>query len=238
MSIIPKPTGDIYTRNCISCKPIDQEEAERTIFTTPRSRVVLRTDDQSWPGRCIVVPRKHTNSFKQMSKEDRDDVYQCREKISLAYTNLFGMIRDNWLELGNLTVDHEGNKTTDEKYFHIHYHIIPRYNKPVEYLGLTFNDTQFAKALNIDPASGHKKVVITREQIIQMRDEIQEELIKQGLISEENLRDTRPSQKIIDLCKRRQKEQPQSHFWLLTGVAGVVVAALGVLTLTRMRSHL
>lgn len=197
-------TSNIFTKNCISCKMIDLAEAQRTLFTTKHCRVVLRTDDQSWLGRCIIVPRRHIPTFDQMLLDERQDVYDCRDKVNKAYRKLFGMTYDNWAQLGNLTRDHENNETTDLRYFHMHYHLIPRYQQPIEYLGKTFNDVQFGKPLNIDPARGHQKVVLSAQELFKLRDDIQEELISKGLISAENLVDTSPSERIRTLCAKNK----------------------------------
>ncbi len=220
--------ASLFTKNCISCKAIDLAEAQRTLFTTKHCRVVLRTDDQAWLGRCIIVPRRHIPSFDQMRPEERQDVYDCREKVNKAYKQLFGMIYDNWAQLGNLTRDHENKETTDLRYFHMHYHVIPRYQKPVEYSGKTFTDVQFGKPLNIDPAHGHQKVALSSEELLKLRDDVQTELISQGLISKENLVDTSPSEQIVALCAQ-SKQQSGHRSWILPAAAvAIAVGAFGL----------
>lgn len=191
---------NIYTQNCISCKPFDEEESKRTIFTTKHCKVVFRTDDQSWLGRCIIVPRAHISNFEEFFEDKKieilKDIYECRSKIKHVYQNIFGMNFDNWLQLGNLTRDHNNEMTTDLKYFHLHYHIIPRYSQPIERFGITFEDVQFGKALNIDPKCGHKKVTLSKQQMEELRDEVQAELIRAKLIGSKNLEETLPSLKI------------------------------------------
>jgi diadenosine tetraphosphate (Ap4A) HIT family hydrolase len=193
-------SNNVFTQNCISCKPFDEEEAKRTIFTTKHCKIVFRTDDQSWLGRCIVVPKEHISNFEEFFEDKKveilKDIYECRSKINQVYKRIFGMNFDNWLQLGNLTRNEHNELTTDIRYFHIHYHIIPRYAKPIERFGQVFEDKQFGKALNIDPACGHKKVVLSKEQMAAIRDEVQAELIKSKLIGPENLEETMPSTQI------------------------------------------
>ena len=88
----------------------------------------------------------------------------------------------------------------------MHYHIVPRYAHPVNYADRTFVDVQFGKPLNIDPAHGHQKVALPSEQLLKLRDDVQVELISQGLISEENLQDTSPSEEIVALCANRSNK--------------------------------
>ena len=158
-----------YSEACISCRPVDKAEADRTILTTEHCRVVLRIDDQAWLGRCIILPKRHVNSFEQLTREEHDDIYACRAKVCEVYKKLFGMTYDNWAQLGNLTRDHEGKETDDARYSHIHYHLIPRYRKPAVWNNQEFTDVQFGKPLNIDPNAGHKKLVMTHETLLELQ---------------------------------------------------------------------
>lgn len=150
----------IFTKNCLSCNPNPIMEAKRLILISEYCKAILRTDSQEWLGRCIITFKRHVNKMNPPTNEELLDLYKCREIIEEAYTYLFGMTYGNWCQLGNLTEDENGKPTTDQKYFHTHYHLIPRYKDPVQYLNRPFIDVEFGRALNIDPKSGHVKLVL------------------------------------------------------------------------------
>jgi hypothetical protein len=135
------------------------------------------------------------------------DVYACRKKVAQAYRNIFKMTYDNWLQLGNLTVDHENKPTLDQRYFHCHYHFIPRYKEPIFRLNKVFADVQFGKPLNIDPSSGHKKTSLSSKEIAELREEIQIEPVRSKLINIKNLKDLKPTEKVLNAIQKAEFSQ-------------------------------
>lgn len=194
--------SNMFTQNCLSCQPVDKESSANTVFSTKHCRVILRSDDQSWLGRCLIIPKLHISSFEEFNEKDKrdilKDIYNIRQKINKVYKHIFGMSYDNWLQLGNLARDHNNKITSDLRYFHVHYHLIPRYEQAVKRFGLVFEDKQFGKALNIDPESGHQKQQLSKEHMQQLKEEIQLALIDAKQITSENVNEVYPSQKIQD----------------------------------------
>lgn len=162
---------NIYTQKCISCI---SDDTTRTIYVDDLVKIVLRTDNQCWLGRCIIVPHEHI-SPKQLYSERRGILFQIAKYIDMlnvVYGKLYNMSMSNIAQLGNLTEDHEGNKTTIDEYFHVHFHFIPRYQNPVTRYGRTFTDSQFGKALNIDPKAGLEVYKPSDEVIAAMKKDI------------------------------------------------------------------
>ena len=145
--------------NCMSCKTQnDPSEENKIIYKDHICKVVLRTDNQCWLGRCIIVPWEHV-SPRNLYANRTDLLLHISRVITLlneAFTIAFGMDMSNIAQLGNLTEDENGNKTVEDDYFHSHFHFIPRYKegKTITLLDHEFKDPQWGKALNIDPKSG------------------------------------------------------------------------------------
>ena len=145
------------TKNCISCKPTtDPMESRCVMYENDKIKIVLRTDNQIWLGRCIIVPKEHVSPI-QLYSTRTDLLLEVAKMITLlnkVYKELFNMSMANIAQLGNLTENEKGEKTSIDDYFHSHFHYIPRYENPVLKYSTLFVDPQWGKALNIDPKAG------------------------------------------------------------------------------------
>lgn len=140
-------------KGCIAC---NSDNSKNTIYSDDLVKVVLRVDNQCWLGRCIIVPHEHISPFVYYS-ERMDLVKRVSSVIALlwkVFKDQYGMSMGNISQLGNLTHDEQGNKTSEEKYHHVHFHFIPRYERQVQMYGYTFRDEQWGKPLNIDTENG------------------------------------------------------------------------------------
>lgn len=166
-----KNASNHFTDNCISCKPTtDPKELKCTIFENEKIKIVLRTDNQIWLGRCIIVPKEHVSPSK-LYAERPDLMLEVSKMIAMlntVYKQVFGMSMANIAQLGNLTEDENGQKTSEDGYFHSHFHYIPRYQNPVKKYDHEFVDPQWGKALNIDQKSGLPVYKPTDEMIDQI----------------------------------------------------------------------
>ena len=79
---------------------------------------------------------------------------------------LFGCEKLAVCQIGNLTRDEKGEISSDKRYEHIHWHLIPSYTQPVQFNGLEHVDLNFGRALNIDEERGYKKMPVSREHVI------------------------------------------------------------------------
>lgn len=167
-----------YTKNCISCKPSDSEEKARTIFETELVKVVLRTDNQCWLGRCIIVPKKHVDPISLWSEQPKLLAHVGTQiaRLDKSLRSVFGASILNIAQLGNLTEDELGRKTSALQYHHCHFHVIPRYEKPPNFCGKSWPDPQWGKALNIDPKAGLPIVIPTSDEVKAIVDAIKNHL--------------------------------------------------------------
>lgn len=173
---------DQFTRNCISCRPVDAKEKARTIYEDEVVRVVLRTDNQVWLGRFIVLPLKHLGppEFWGEENKDFDQVRRVYCRVVAAVTKAFNATCVQMAQLGSLSVDENDQPTADQRYQHAHLHGIPRYAQPPVCNGKEWPDPQFTNgaftALNIDPTKGLPKVIPTSDDIAAIVVEIQAHL--------------------------------------------------------------
>ncbi len=156
--------------NCISCKLPDDDEKRRTFYEDCICRAVLRTDNQCWLGRYIIVPKSHCDPLVFWTDPIAMHVMKVHTMISRAIKNAFGAVCVQMAQLGGLTVDENSIPTFDQAYQHAHVHGIPRYAIDVPFLaGKYWPDPQFQNgkfsALNIDPSAGLPKIVPTRDEV-------------------------------------------------------------------------
>lgn len=160
----------VFTRTCISCKPPDLDELRRTVHEDELCKVVLRTDNQCWLGRYIVVPKAHLDPIVFWESSLVPHIMKVHVRCSHAVMRAFGAVCVQMAQLGGLTVDHENQPTTDQRYQHAHIHGIPRYAENVpQFAGKSWPDPQFRNgkfaALNIDPQCGLPKVVPSADEV-------------------------------------------------------------------------
>ena len=183
--VLPK-----HMAKCHSCAPLQGNRLRTHLIVKQKTCVTLRRDDQSWLGRAILYPRRHLSTpeefFNANEHADFLDLHETRNRLDRVYKHCFPMIYSNEAQLGNLTLNEKGDVTNLVRYQHMHCHYIPRYDLSFEFAGFKFHDTQFGKALNIDPEHGHVKVVVPPLVMKLFKDTIQESFIEKGLLDHPN----------------------------------------------------
>ena len=112
-------------------------DTERTILDTPYWKMLLRTDDQEYLGRAVLVCKRTVPSIADLSKEEWQDLHDVMSCYERACIHGFGASVVNWSCLMNLSYQHQ---PPDPQ---VHWHIRPRYAKPVTIAGEIFTDKQF-----------------------------------------------------------------------------------------------
>ncbi len=163
-------SDETFTTNCISCKVPDEEEVQRTFYEDANCRAVLRTDNQCWLGRYILVPKIHMDPVLFWESELSSKIMQVHAKIACVIMTVFGATTVQMAQLGSLTVNEHNEPTCDQRYQHSHIHGIPRYAVPPVFQGKLWPDPQFIQgkftALNIDPKCGLAIVKPTQSEIV------------------------------------------------------------------------
>lgn len=100
--------------------------------------------NQAYVGRAFVTLLTHKGSLSELNNEEWADFEELVRRLEHAYRAAFGADPLNWSCLMN--------NAYQEKPFnpHVHWHLIPRYEKPVEVAGLVFADDGFGHIF--DPA--------------------------------------------------------------------------------------
>jgi len=102
--------------------------------------IVILTDNQSILGRCVVDAKSRVGSLSKLTAEEWED-FRKNVVIPLEFTlkQTFGAEMFNWSCLMNNAF----NKKIEKPNPHVHFHFLPRYRNPIEFVGETFIDEQF-----------------------------------------------------------------------------------------------
>ncbi len=112
-------------------------DAERTIFETLYWTICLRTDDQEYLGRAVVVCKRAVASIPELTADEWSDLQQVMKKYEYACVNGLGATMFNWTCLMNEAYQHQLPDPL------VHWHVRPRYAKSVKIGGETFTDERF-----------------------------------------------------------------------------------------------
>ncbi len=119
---------------CEICKYKDDKE--NLILETVHWRLALG-NDQAYLGRSYLSVKRHVGSLAELSKEEWKELQELIPKIEKTYAKKFGAKVFNWACLMN-------NAFQEKPYNpHVHWHLRPRYESPVEFSGETFQDRTF-----------------------------------------------------------------------------------------------
>ncbi len=94
MSELKTAKDDKFTSNCISCKAPDEAEMTRIFYEDGVCKAVLRTDNQCWLGRYIVVPKTHMDPMDFWTSDVSRHVMQVHVICAQAVTKAFGAVPD------------------------------------------------------------------------------------------------------------------------------------------------
>lgn len=91
-------------------------------------------ENQYYLGRSIIFLKRHAgDAFIDTSIDEKNELENIViPKLTNAISNLYKPDRFNYAALGN-------------EVEHAHWHIIPRYGKPVEFCGMVFEDKNYGK---------------------------------------------------------------------------------------------
>jgi len=105
------------------------------IIETEKWRVVL-DPNQQFLGKAFVTLLKHKTSLSDLNEADWKDFEVLVKRLESALKKAFQPNHFNWSCLMNLAAM-SGQET------HVHWHVHPRYDKPITIAGETFEDTQW-----------------------------------------------------------------------------------------------
>ncbi len=142
--------------NCEICPILGSHNDGKDVqvFETKYWRVVL-DGDQRFLGKSFVTLLKHKESVSDPSSEEWQDLHTVMLRLEASVKGAFGPSHFNWSCLMNNAVV-AGQPT------HVHWHMHPRYTRPVEFAGETFYDTE------LFPPRERSSHVVTRDILLQI----------------------------------------------------------------------
>lgn len=93
--------------------------------------------NQKYLGRCAVVLKRPCASLSEVTQEEMSDFLQLIKKLEALVKETFGATMFNWA--CSMNHAHQVNPPNPQ----VHWHMIPRYIRPVEFRGKTFRDEHF-----------------------------------------------------------------------------------------------
>jgi diadenosine tetraphosphate (Ap4A) HIT family hydrolase len=129
--------------NCDVCQFLSNKPLKNQILATDHWTVGI-LPDQAYLGRAIITLLRHAPNLAELTSVEWQEFERIMTQLHRAYTTAFGA---DPLNIGCYM--NNGYKT-DPPHPHVHWHIFPRYKKPVELKGLTFEDSRYASFFDDD----------------------------------------------------------------------------------------
>lgn len=132
--------------------------SELTIYKSKHWTWSLR-EDQVTLGSSVLSLNRECASFSEISLNESEDLKRIVQVLEATLQKLFTYDRINYLML--MMQD-----------FHVHFHVIPRYQEQKDLLGFTWQDSDWPKPSNL------KKLGLDHEILIELLEEIKNNLSK------------------------------------------------------------
>jgi len=120
---------------CEVCDALATDEPR--VLVTPYWRVTLASD-QGYLGRAFVSANRHVGSLSDLTPDEWTNLQQVISSYESAIKSVFGAVLFNWGCLMN-----NAFKVADPAP-HVHWHVRPRYDRPITVDGRTYTDPNFA----------------------------------------------------------------------------------------------
>jgi diadenosine tetraphosphate (Ap4A) HIT family hydrolase len=143
--------------NCEPCNPPEQWK-ELDIKEYEHWRVGLHSN-QVYLGRSVVVLKRHEEDFFDTTQEEQKEFLEIGKQMRDALREAFDPDLLNYSTLGN-------------EVRHVHWHLVPRYERPVEFDGMIFEDKMRGK--NWTPYD--KGFLLPKKNLFDIRDQIKSAL--------------------------------------------------------------
>ncbi len=122
--------------SCEFCT-ISPEEERLRIAETTHWKVYLAVQ-QGYLGQCILVLNRHCGDLADLTDEEWLDFSRLVKRLEVTVRSVFEATMFNWACLMN-----NAYKSAPPNP-HVHWHMRPRYDHPVDFDGIQFQDGEFA----------------------------------------------------------------------------------------------
>lgn len=123
---------------CENCDHLNNE-AYAILFENSDWRIVLRQDDQEYLGKVVVTLKTHKSLLSDLTANEWLQFEQAVQWYETAVRHAFSPTHFNWVCLMN-------NAAGRREETHVHFHVTPRYDKPVEFFGEMFIDARWPQS--------------------------------------------------------------------------------------------
>ena len=106
-------------KNCIFCKIIAGDIPSRTVYEDEDFKAILDVAPAS-RGHVIILPKNHAKDITELSNEDTKGIFGVAKKIAAMQMDILGCDGVNVLQ--------NNGEAAGQTVFHLHMHVIPRYN--------------------------------------------------------------------------------------------------------------
>lgn len=125
--------------DCIFCKIVDNEIPSYKIYEDELVMAFLDIS-QVTPGHTLVIPKKHTTNFLELSPEEAGQLF---ERV-----NIITKLLADKLGVSDFNIINNGGAIAGQTVFHVHVHILPRYSSD-DKLILEFNSDESINIVEI-----------------------------------------------------------------------------------------
>lgn len=105
--------------NCIFCKIANGEIPSKTLYEDDSFRVILDISPAS-KGHAIILVKNHAENIYNLSDEDAGKIYVVAKKVAIAMQKV--------LKCDGMNILQNNGEAAGQTVFHLHMHVIPRYN--------------------------------------------------------------------------------------------------------------
>ena len=112
---------------CFMCRTV--KDKKFFIRDYNKWKVVLHPN-QCYLGRCLIIAKRHVEDLFEINDQEEKELFEVVRKLKGALEEVFNPNLLNYASLGN-------------KVPHLHLHVIPRYERSVEYCGIVFSDKKW-----------------------------------------------------------------------------------------------
>lgn len=123
------------SEGCEFCYP--PEEDDKYILHETKYWRIYFANNQNYPGRCIIPLRRHCASLSEITLVEWNDFKKVVDLLESVCKEVLGATNFNWTCLMN------GGYAKEPYNPHVHFHFIPRFNKPFVSKDAKFIDTKF-----------------------------------------------------------------------------------------------
>lgn len=110
----------ITDENCIFCKIAAGEIPSNSIYEDEDFKVILDINPAS-KGHAVILPKNHAANIFELSDEDAEKIFKVAKKCSAAMMEV--------LHCDGINILQNNGEAAGQTVFHLHVHLIPRYNK-------------------------------------------------------------------------------------------------------------